>query len=644
MTAKAEAPRTRADSGMLTRTAQIVPSSLNEEARTVDVVWTTGARVLRQSWDGPYIEELIVSREAVDLQRLNAGAPLLNGHRDGNDVLKVLGNVVKGSAQIANGEGTARVRFDEADDEIAEKAFRKVKRGIVSGVSVGYAVLRIERTKELVDGIPVYRVTKWEPLELSLAPIQADLGSHVRGNPMPGLQTTPEGETHNDNNPDANPAADPTQIERTRAKQIRNLGQRAHLDSSAIDALIDSGVSLEAARSQILETVIARDAAEFGGGGPNIDATRGHWEALEGRGVEDRLRDAFAGQVRGGVDRLRDGRSQIVDDVIQRRTGWHDLARQCLSNAGQRVGFGSPAQMLKRAMSTSDFPALLADVANKSIRRGYENEPASHLLWVRTSPVPDFKAQHRPILGAAPDLEPVLEGGEYTHGSLDEDSTSYRVGKLGKIISLTWEAMVNDDTRAFLDVASRMGGAALRAEGDAVYSLFAENAAAGPTMQDEQVLFHSDHANLTSAGTFDAALLAAGRVLLRKQTGVGGGILSLQPRGLVVPAELEHAAELLLAAATRIVSQTQEAATPKWLTGLTLVVEPRLPANAVYLTADPVQIDSCELGRLEEHMNGPTVEEEREFDRDVFRWKVRHVFGAKFLDWRGIVKMPVSGG
>lgn len=617
MTAQAEAPRTHADSGMLTRTAQIVPSSLNEDARTVDVVWTTGARVLRHTWEGPYIEELIVSREAVDLQRLNAGAPLLNAHRGGGDVLQVLGNVVKGSAKIANGEGTARVRFDEADDEIAEKAFRKVKRGIVSGVSVGYSVLKLERTKETVDGVPVYRVTKWEPLELSLAPIQADLGSHVRGKVMPGLQTTPEGETHNDSNPGASPAPDATQIERTRVQQIRKLGGQARLGTEAIDALIDSGVSLEAARSQILETVIARDAAEYGGGGPNVSASR---------------------------DMLRDNRSQIVDDVRNRRMGWHDLARQCLSNAGQRVGFEPPAQMLKRAMSTSDFPALLADVADKSIRRGYESEPASHLQWVKAAPVRDFKEQHRPILGAAPDLEPVAEGGEYKHGALDEDSTSYRAGKWGKIIGLTWEAMVNDDTRAFLDVAARMGAAALRAEADAVYSLFAENAAAGPTMQDTVALFHATHANLTDAGSFDAALLAAGRVLLRKQTGVGGGVLSLQPRGLIVPAELEHAAELLLAAATRIVSQTQEAGTPKWLTGLTLVVEPRLPASAAYLTADPAQIDSCELGRLEENMGGPTIEEEREFERDGFRWKVRHVFGAKFLDWRGIVKMPVSGG
>lgn len=48
------------------------------------------------------------------------------------------------------------------------------------------------------------------------------------------------------------------------------------------------------------------------------------------------------------------------------------------------------------------------------------------------------------------------------------------------------------------------------------------------------------------------------------------------------------------------------------------------------------------MGMLEENMDGPMIQEDREFVKDVIRWKVRHVFGAKFLDWRGVVKMPIS--
>jgi hypothetical protein len=159
-------------------------------------------------------------------------------------------------------------------------------------------------------------------------------------------------------------------------------------------------------------------------------------------------------------------------------------------------------------------------------------------------------------------------------------------------------------------------------------------------MQDGTVLFHSTHANLTSSGAFDAAQLGAGRALLRKQTALGGGYLSLVPRFLIVPAERETAAEVILANATR--RTTAEKSTPEWIANLELVVEPRLANTAVYLAADPSQIDTCELGLLDENMGGPVIEEEREFRIDAAHWKVRHVCGAAFLDWRGIVRMPVS--
>jgi len=75
---------------------------------------------------------------------------------------------------------------------------------------------------------------------------------------------------------------------------------------------------------------------------------------------------------------------------------------------------------------------------------------------------------------------------------------------------------------------------------------------------------------------------------------------------------------------------------------LQLVVEPRLANTAAYLFVDPAQIDTLELGLLTENVDGPALVEERAFISDILRWRVRHVFGAKFLDWRGAVKMPIS--
>ena len=60
-------------------------ASVDTSARTVNVGFTTGAAVRRRRWTGwdsavPFDEILEVSRAAIDLSRLNAGAPALDSH------------------------------------------------------------------------------------------------------------------------------------------------------------------------------------------------------------------------------------------------------------------------------------------------------------------------------------------------------------------------------------------------------------------------------------------------------------------------------------------------------------------------------------------------------------------------------------
>lgn len=159
--------------------------------------------------------------------------------------------------------------------------------------------------------------------------------------------------------------------------------------------------------------------------------------------------------------------------------------------------------------------------------------------------------------------------------------------------------------------------------------------------EDGVNLFDSAHGNLTSAGAFDAALLGAGRALLRKATAVGGGYLSLQPRAWIIPTERESAAEVILANASRVT--TTEKNTPAWISTLQLVAEPRLANTAAFLAADNSQIDTVELGLLAENFGGPTIEQIEDTRKDCTSWKVRHCFGVKALDWRGLVRMPISG-
>jgi len=321
-----------------------------------------------------------------------------------------------------------------------------------------------------------------------------------------------------------------------------------------------------------------------------------------------------------------------------------ELARACLSRAGKSNREFDRVGAIRAALSTSDFPALLGNALGKSLRTGYEAEPQSHALWARFVQVEDFKPQIRALLSSAPELLHVPEGSEYPHGAIGDDSAVYAVAKFGRIIRLTWEALINDDLGAFVRVPQAMGQAARRKEADLVYGLFAANGGAGPTMQDTKTLFHADHANLaTGTASLDAAGLSYARTLLRKQTAKGGGLLNLQPRYLIVPAELETAAETLLATSQRAAVQGSSGnVLPSWIGGLIPVVEPRLAANAFYIAAAPEQVDTLEVAGLASDRAAPVIEEHNEFVRDSQGWKVRHVVAAAFTDWRGIVKVPVA--
>src|SRR5262245_58951852 len=95
----------------MSRAVSILPNTLDDAHRTVDVVWTTGARVLRGFFDR-YWEELSLDPKHVRMKRLNNGAPFLNSH-DSTDTSGVIGVVQ--SASLEAKRGVATIRFAKAE-------------------------------------------------------------------------------------------------------------------------------------------------------------------------------------------------------------------------------------------------------------------------------------------------------------------------------------------------------------------------------------------------------------------------------------------------------------------------------------------------------------------------------------------------
>src|SRR3954470_17095634 len=85
--------------------AEVDPSTIDVEKRTVKITWTTGARVKRGFWE-PYYEELSLDPKHVRMDRLKSGAaPLLNAHRS-YDLSDLIGVVESAKLEKSGGDAT----------------------------------------------------------------------------------------------------------------------------------------------------------------------------------------------------------------------------------------------------------------------------------------------------------------------------------------------------------------------------------------------------------------------------------------------------------------------------------------------------------------------------------------------------------
>ena len=353
-----------------------------------------------------------------------------------------------------------------------------------------------------------------------------------------------------------------------------------------------------------------------------------------------------------GGDDLTEFRAAAADALLKREgirvekphAGARDLERMsivnmaeiCLKRTGVSTRGMSASQIVNRAFthSTSDFPLLLEDVANKAVRAGQENASASYREWVDITEIPDFKTVSRVGLGAAPDLLPVKEGGEIEHGTFGEEAEKFQLESYARIFSVTRKAVINDDLSALTTLPAAFAASAVRKEGDLVYSILTDNG----NMSDGNPLFHATHSNIGTAAAPSVAALAEARKLMRRQKTVGGtGLLNAVPRFVIAPAALETEFEQLLASLVDP-SKSNDTGNSEFVRGLTLVVDPRLDEvseTGWYLAADATTVGTVELGRL---AGEPvTVETQPGFEIDGVSVKCRLDAGAAAVDWRGLV-------
>ena len=657
----------------LTLRAAFQPATFNAENRSVEIVWTTGAKGLRRGWDGDYYEELSLDASAVRLQRLNNGAPLLAVH-NAMSLRAVIGVVER--AWITGKEGRALVRFSERAD--ADEIMNDVRAGILRNISVGYDVHKYERIRSVGSdgkpdgGIDTYRAIDWEPMEISIVPIGFDDGAKVRSGERPethrveiitrrigrgnvmkkkrtstiddkvdadqiGNEETETGDEVGDQ-PVTIEARAAVRTERARVSTILTLSRKAGLGDDFAAEMIRSGVPLAEARAAIIDemaseqqrtqgNIRSQHASEFGG-------------FLVSAG-EDYSSPQFRAQAMGEAIHARVNPQHRPSDASRPYVGLTlvELARECLHSRGVSTRSMSGPRVIEQALSrayhgVSDFALALGDAVGRELHRAFENAEPGVLRAGRGVTANDFRARYPVRIGDAPKLERVNEHGEFKRGTIIEAAEpAWRLHTYGKIFGITRQALVNDDIGAFVDLPGKMGIEARELESQTVVDLLISNSGSGPTMGDGVTLFHATHGNLAATGgAIGVTTLGTARAAMRLQKNLDGRPVNFSPKYLLIPAALETVAEQLL---TQI-EATKPADTNPFAGKLELIVDPRLDAASGtrwFIVADPSRYDGLQYAHLAGEA-GPIVDTQVGFDVDGTNFKVRLDFGAGFVEFR----------
>lgn len=452
-------------------------TTLDREARTVDVVALSGLAPAVRPAPAPdgsrtaWVEELDAA--GADLSRFRGG-PALKDHRNSTDA--AVGIVA--TAQTEGDRITATVRFDTS--AAADELIGKIEAGSVRGVSLGYSIQRWQPAGTR-DGLPVFRATAWAPHELSFTPVPVDAGATVRSQggtmddednndtqtedraddqggstdftpcdacstpggcrKLGGCVKDADSAAQSDTGDSATDTSDDSTGTRAKVnRQIRGMCRSAGLGATVADRLIDSGADLNRARAEVFDAMLSRS------GGRPLAAVQVLHDHDDPHAVIDRMATAYAARA---TAHLPPAHRVKMPDAARAYAGRSllDLAAELAGRRGTPIGNRhlSAAELYQRALTTSDFPVLLANTANKTLLPAYQAAEPTYRRFFARRDFRDFKPASFARVGDFPVPMAVGENGEYKHGAISESGETVTLGEYGRVVMFSRKTLINDD-------------------------------------------------------------------------------------------------------------------------------------------------------------------------------------------------------
>ncbi len=562
---------------------------------------------------GGYREVLVHTREAVNVS--SARSLLLNHDRD-----QIIGGVR--NIEIRDGQMHATVFIAESAKTASGTSIRElVKTGALHGVSIGYGYDRAGARYD--EASNTVTADNWMLREITLTPTQADTRAHVvRSLPDYFVNTRSDVNTTaaipaaikkgaapmaDENKPSEGDALNAA-VE-TSKREVEALKGRAAELKKITEVAESQGLRgskyLDMPYAKALEAMLADKAEQSK---TEIKAERSVVVEVGKSQVEKADEEAVAALVDGKALGLqvaaRHARAHGADTSEWDRG---DIANYFL---GTRKGLGG-----KRSanVTSSNFSTVvLANYMDKAVMQGFSAGETTYQLWTNRRVVSDFKTFAAGALDSA-NLVSTAENQAFPELTKAEHSFTGSLGLYGATISLTYQALVNDDLGEFSRMLNRAGAVAARTIDKLVITALEALTWTGNT---------TTAIPLGTAGNLDVA-----RAAFANKTGGAGEKLGNTPKFLLVPPCLRRAA---LGETTALYNGTTSNGSNA---DLVPVICPHLAQAATaslskyYLIANPAMVDTVTAAFLQ-GAEGPQV---MEYDAGAVAkrsWKITQAFAA----------------
>lgn len=402
-------------------------------------------------------------------------------------------------------------------------------------------------------------------------------------------------------------------------------GTSGRFASEAQAALADMGMTADKAREMLLNKLGSESPGSITNGG--------------GAQITDDERDKRIGAAvnallaRGGQAQLEQGNPMAYQSL-------QDLARSSLETAGVSTRGQHPLNMVGQAFmqSTGDFPVILERTITEAVLMTYRKKALTWKKWCAVGSVSDFRSHERLRLGSFGNLDKLTEGGEYKNKAIpDGEKESVSIGTKGNIISITREAIINDDLGYFMRMATMLGGAAARTVEADAYTYLLSN----PKLKDGKPIVHASRGNLQTAAAMSEDSLDKMRQAMASMKDISGNDeLDIIPYLLMVNAAQKLTADKWMKSAT--LPGQDNPAIMNGVSGMAEVLATsRLSSinKGFYLFADPSDSPVIEVNFLFGNEE-PFIDTQDGWRIDGTEMKVRLDYGVGAVDYRGIQFNP----